>query len=87
MSSDALSGSAAASTTRPFSVSLTVSQDTVSGSSGKGDSAARTGVATATGSSPSATRTILTTRRDKGSASTASPGSIPPDNTRNSPPV
>ena len=87
MSSAALSGSAAASTTRPFSVSLTVSQDTVSGSSGKGDSAARTGVATATGSSPSATRTILTTRRDKGSASTASPGSIPPDSARNSPPV
>ena len=45
MSSAALSGSAAAITVRPASVSPTVSHVTVSGSSGYGDIAWRIGVA------------------------------------------
>ena len=74
MSSDALSGRAAATTTSPRSVSRTVSQLTVRGSSGYGLIAWRTGVANAAGSvlDSSGTRTTFTMRRDKGSASTAS---------------
>ena len=86
MSSAAPSGSAAARTTRPFSVSRTVSQDTVSGSSGNGEMAERIPDAVSTASASSGTLTILTTRRDKGKASTASPGTISGPSGRNSPP-
>ena len=86
MSSAAPSGSAAARTTRPCSVSRTVSHDTVSGSSGNGETAASFLDAISTASSPSDTRTILTTSRDKGKASTASPGTTSAPSGRNSPP-
>ena len=86
MSSAAPSGSAAARTVRPSSVSRTVSHDTVSGSSGNGDTAARDSDAVLTGSSSAATLTIFTTRRDKGKARTASPGTISGPSGRNSPP-
>ena len=88
MSSVALSGSAAASTTRPCASSRTGSQLTVSGSSGYGESACKTGVATATGSprDSAGTRTILTSRRPSGNASTASPRRSPAPNTLNWPP-
>ena len=86
MSSAALSGSAAAITTRPFSSSRTISQLTVRASSGNGLMAFRIGSETATGSSSGATRTIFTSRRLRGNARTASRLFSPEASMRNFPP-
>ena len=86
ISSAALSGSAAAMTTRPSSSSRTVSQLTVSASAGNGLNVFRIGSETATGSSSCGTRTIFTSKRLRGNARTASRLFSPEASTRNFPP-